>query len=101
MNINLRKVAPVAIILILTTISLSGCIRYLDEADVDETELTEEDQITDPHQSKNTVYLTECKSVSEDLARLSSVICATQDINAADITDNRFSERTGPEVPGP
>ena len=96
MNINLRKVAPVAIILILTTISLSGCIRYLDDADVDETELTEEDEITNPHQSNNTVYLAEGKSVSGDLALLSSVICATQDINAADIADNRFSERTGP-----
>ncbi len=95
-NINLRKVAPVAIILILTAISLSGCIRYLDETDVDETELTEEDEITDPHQSDNTVHSTEDKTLSEDLALLSSVTCATQGINTADIADNRFSERTGP-----
>ena len=109
MNINLRKVAPAAIILILTTISLSGCIRYLDDADVDETELTEEDEITDPHQSNNTVYLAEDKSVSDDLALLSSVTYAAHNISTTDIADNRFSERTGPasvtvpgpEVPGP
>ncbi len=95
-NINLQKVAPVAIILILTAISLSGCIKYLDETDVDEAELTEEDQITDPHQSDNTVYSTEDKTLSEDLALLSSVTCATQSINVVDIADNGFSKRTGP-----
>ena len=95
-NINLQKVAPIAIILILTAISLSGCIKYLDETDVDETELTEEDQITGPHQSDNTVYSTEDKTLSEDLALLSSVTYAAQDISAAGIADNRFSECTGP-----